>query len=295
MSSLLTTQQGHSASLSNNDFTLLPITLLPRSKLPFTWLESSSPIQSGNIFATNNPELEVNLVGWDEPTVLAARLTSNSSIYVVERVKKGIYALSKLQSGIDEGEILVAAKSSQSSLKRKAIVTSSTTVGHGDWRETARLATPIFDSDPSRKSESEKYDVSVVFGSDRRPAAVDHGSNINGNPPVGFLDGKPQMRATTDANGMNIYAQTPPEEDRHVSQLQAERGNADGEEAPAPDVLLDALRAQYLEALYVSKVGSLRDLRVGHPANPPLDIRCVLCERSLDAMSNCVPEPTPRE
>jgi DNA replication regulator SLD3 len=236
--------QGLGSSLSDDDFTLEPITLLLRSRLPFSWLDTSISVPSGRLFAATNPNLENDLCGWEEPTVLAARLVSNGTLYVLERVKTGIYALCRLSPSIDEGNLLVAAKEGHRSLRRKPLLDQSCDRGEcADWREAARLKEDFLDMEPFGKRR--KFDVSVVF--ETRQSNVLHEMDI-------VNDADAHLLPTTEQSRKESHFQTPPGEGTDIPQpnMEEQTGTADGTQTS--ESLLQSLRAQYLEALYISKV-----------------------------------------
>jgi hypothetical protein len=224
-------KKGHASSLSDNEFNLAPIELLPRSELPFTWLDSTTAVQSGNIFISNNELLEhiFSGAGSEEPLVLAARLASSSALYVVEQIKKRIYALTKLQSHIDEGEVRVAAKRSRlwNSVARPAN-------GAADWREAAKVQDPG-DDNHSAFLKKTKLDVVVSFGH------VSSQANVQSQEPAKPADDH------LFVSELQAYVHAPPEDNIPPP-------FPEGEVAPSAEAILDNLRVQYLEALYISKV-----------------------------------------
>ncbi|KAL1980040.1 hypothetical protein VTN96DRAFT_4708 [Rasamsonia emersonii] len=232
--------KGLASSLSDNGFTLEPITLLLRSRLPFSWLDTSTPIQTGSLFATNNPDLEDDLCGWEEPTVLAARSIPNGTLYIVERVKSGIYALCRLASCVDEGDLLVAAKEGRHSLRRKPLLDleASDKEEGADWREAARVNEGFLDIEPFGKRR--KFDVSVVFETAQ-------------NNVLHEMDTENGIAQTTEQSKKDNHVQTPPEEGVQMPQLNTDEQSGTAEGTQVTENLLDSLRTQYLEALYVSK------------------------------------------
>ncbi|EEA20544.1 hypothetical protein TMatcc_000530 [Talaromyces marneffei ATCC 18224] len=251
------TVKGHASSLSDNEYKLAPIELLPRSALPFSWLDTSTAIQSNNIFASNDAVLEGMFfprndagVTDTEPSVLATRSLSNGAIYAVERVKTGIFAMTKLQSHIEEGEIRVAAKAAAAiNLKRFSIWSSSTDLPRSsnstngwDWREAARLPDDIPRFDPF--ATKGKFDASVVFedcsGNDHDAVAE---SQVYTGDSFMALDGV--------ESGMQEHTRTPPENNVQAPPPEAQ-GDAQ-DTLPTPDVIMENLRTQYLETLYISK------------------------------------------
>lgn len=250
------TVKGHASSLSDNEFRLTPIELLPRSALPFSWLDTSTAIQSNNIFASNDAVLEGMFFPKNgaeepdaEPSVLATRSLSNGAVYVVERVKTGIFAMTKLQSNIEEGEIRVAAKAAAAmNFKRFRLWTSNTDLSRAskstngwDWREAAR----ILDDIPRFVSFSTKgkFDVSVAF--------EDCSSNIEAPVVESQVYTGDSFMALDDVPGMH-ETRIPPDISVEAPQLKTQGDSQDT--SPTPDVVMENLRTQYLEALYISKV-----------------------------------------
>ncbi|CRG85069.1 Stress response protein NST1 [Talaromyces islandicus] len=219
--------KGHASSLSdNNEFNLAPIELLPRSDLPFTWLDSTTAVQSGNIFISNNELLEEIFSGTsgEEPLVLAARLASSGALYVVEQIKKRIYALTKLQPHIDEGEVRVTAKRARfwNSVARPA-------PGAADWREAAKVQDPGDDNHGGFLKKT-KLDVFVSFGN---TSSSNHASAQNQEDQLFVSELQAYVHAPAEDN-----VQLPLPEDEATLSAEA---------------ILDNLRVQYLEALYISK------------------------------------------
>jgi hypothetical protein len=164
--------------------------------------------------------------------VLAARLASSGALYVVEQIKKRIYALTKLQSHIDEGEVRVTAKRARfwNSVARPVKEAA-------DWREAAKVQDPGNDNHGAFLKRT-KLDVCVSFGNT---------SSSN------FVDAQSQEELAKSAEGhlflteLQAYVHAPPEEN-------AQLPLPDGEAALSTEAILDNLRVQYLEALYISKV-----------------------------------------
>lgn len=259
--------------MSENEFKLVPIELLPRSALPFSWLDTSTAMQSSNIFASNDEVLEqMFLTSSDngggelnnELKVLATRLLSNGAIYVVERIKRGIFAMTKLQSNIEEGEIRVAAKAAAALEPKKLGIWNSDVdrsmtkalVNCWDWREAARVSDdiPRFDSFATKG----KFDVSVVFEAcSQQISQVDSHYEPGIDSQISIGDSFMALDDFTNPNTVQGYARTPPEETIPTSMLGLEP-DAQDSTSPTPDIVIENLRMQYLEALYISKVGQFK-------------------------------------
>ncbi|OJD11951.1 hypothetical protein AJ78_07384 [Emergomyces pasteurianus Ep9510] len=284
-----------SSPLPQHRLRLVPIALLPRSRLPLSWLDpssrSSKRIQSGRLFVANIPALELDLhprqgQHRSGPVVLAARLVieeegeeeEEGELYVVERVKRGIYAVCALGSWVLDRDLMVAAKretwNSASSIRDPSEggrvvsdVDANADCEHtGDWLENARVPDPagdIFRVSGTRKS-LEKH-VTLVFGpklckekSVPGPSPEMSGSSIFGQ--AGTYDEQvDRSRAAglqADAQHSSFQAVTGKSSQPGPPPLQIDIPPAESTEAKvtqSPEELFEGLRSQYLEALYISK------------------------------------------
>lgn len=159
---------------------------------------------------------------------------------MVERVKKGVYALMRLR-GVGEGEVVVAAKASAGSAFPFSF--SSGTDRRrgrqevGEWWEVAKIEDPepVVLGKRGRGAADVEVVFAHVFESDARETQdemlrSDEGSEGPVLLGVGEQSGDAAAAAATAAE----------EQDVEVTQ--------------SPQELLDGLREQYLQALYVSKV-----------------------------------------
>lgn len=239
--------------------------------MPFSWLDPSSTlaqIRSGSLFVADIPALE-NRGASAPPVVLAARLSGDAGVYVIERVKAGIYSLSKLGAWVGEGEILVAAKGGLDvDYPGTGTGAGSVAVSEGGaWWEAAKVEDP---SSAGLGPSSAASDVSLVFGADE------------GKP--GLLDPALERRSSSDANLLTPLESSQGKGEAAIS----EDVGGPPDSLQSPQDLLDALREQYLQALYVSKV-SLDAGDIGFVADLPADFCCLLCQRAVGALSCCVP------
>ncbi|GKZ82442.1 hypothetical protein AnigIFM56816_007259 [Aspergillus niger] len=239
--------RSQSASLSEDQdpyHHLTPITTLSRNAIPFSWIDfepREHKVQNAglqgwcNIFVGDIPVLENEHAG---DTVLAVRVVGEAGVWMVERVKRGVYALMRLR-GVGEGEVVVAAKASAGSAfpfsfssgmeqrrGRKDV---------GEWWEVARIEDP--EPVVLGKRGRSVADVEVVFGhvfeethareTQDEMLRSDEGSE--GPVLLGVGEQSGDVTATATA------------------------GEQDVEVTQSPQELLDGLREQYLQALYVSK------------------------------------------
>ncbi|KAJ5832269.1 DNA replication regulator Sld3 [Penicillium riverlandense] len=250
--------RAHAASLSDEPLVLEPITALPRSRLPLIWLDgassSRSDAQPGGLFLADIPTLETDLQAQAEPTVLAVRLTAHGGLYVVERVKRGIYSLSRLARWVHEGDLLVAVKEWHGSTTTGMVAApdSDSPVPDGlDWWKTAQIDEPISDLG-GLSDRAAGLNIAMVFGpSDSDPEhdetsfvdVLEHRSQslapaVKGVVDSGAAFGPLDTQGSGDTDPMDVDGIPEP------SGLEAQQ---------SPEELLNGMRDHYLQALYVSK------------------------------------------
>ncbi|RJE17633.1 hypothetical protein PHISCL_10029 [Aspergillus sclerotialis] len=282
--------RAHSASLSDEPYILDPITILPRSRVPFSWLDTTtslSQIQSGSLFVAYIPSLEGDEYenGNEDrvpANVLVARLRADGDEkYVLERVKRGIYSLCKLGSWVGEGDVVVLGKTALSSGPGDVdAVDVSVGVGAGEseWWEAAR----VDDMDPGRiisAKKRSKLDVSFVFG----PGSVGVGADTQvGDESGGSFDSRRRSMSRVAplerSSSSDVNLLTPLESSQGRGDVSMEDAGASGcktDGQQSPQELLDSLREQYLQALYISKTS------VAYFAKGPLS-RCRTAFQSSD-------------
>ncbi|KAA8652060.1 hypothetical protein EYZ11_009583 [Aspergillus tanneri] len=241
--------QAHAASLSDDPFVLEPIAVVPRSRLPLSWIEpcsTLSQIQHGSLFVADIPVLEAES-SKREPSVLAVRLIGDGGLYVVERVKAGIYALSKLVRGIEDGDIFVVLKGW--SPLETSLRSVPATAG-GDWWEIARIDDPGMESEVSAKRT--RFEVSVVFG----VSSVVEDVCMKGVSPMDSSESRAQSLAPRLPLERSVSSDARVSTSARMQQLNGvlvSEGVGDGLSLQSPQELLDNLREQYLQALYISK------------------------------------------
>ncbi|PWY83121.1 hypothetical protein BO94DRAFT_567044 [Aspergillus sclerotioniger CBS 115572] len=218
--------RAHSATLSDKPFLLSPITVLSRDNIPFAWIDyqdhhsQQQQLLPGWLFEGDIPVLENGV-----DVVLAVRVVGETGVWVVERVKRGVYALLKLR-GVGEGDVVVAAKGGGCVLAERPREKRA-----GEWWEVARIEDPG-DGRVALGKRGRGMDVEVVFGGlveDRVQEVQEMARSSSSESPVLLGVGE---QSAADAAGLD---------DTRVDGLQS------------PQELLDGLREQYLQALYVSK------------------------------------------
>lgn len=227
-----------------------------------------------------------------DPTVLAVRLMSYGGFYLVERVKSGIYALSRLGSWVEEGEIVVAGKgwtastTSSSDEQAAALYQSPTTTGNeavGWWR-AALIKDPAVDGGGIAAGNPSK-DICVIFF-DAKNAIQGNAFSVGtegvpDNMAASVVGSRPQAMERNLNPDMNMPITTAHDtQEQHDSMLGGDTGTVNEfsnqvDDLQTPQELLDGLREQYLQALYISKVGT-RSFRAG-----VMDVAKLVIERHL--------------
>lgn len=233
------------------------------------------------------PALESELSACAEASVLAVRHVADGGLFVVERVKRGIYSLSRLARWVHEGDVLVAVKGWQQGELVDANTESHSTVAIGEdgsnWWEAARIEEPP--SDLGLGDELEGLQVSVVFEDDE---GVDAGTGEASF--VDVLEHRSQSLAPASKSfggAETSFSQV----DSQASFVMDTMGADTAAEAPGLDIkqspaeLLDGMRDHYLQTLYVSKVRTLLCFILGLFIDAfVLDIFGLFCKRPSFAL-----------
>ncbi|KAL2832162.1 DNA replication regulator SLD3-domain-containing protein [Aspergillus cavernicola] len=239
--------RAHAASLSDHPYVLEPIAVIPRTQLPFDWLDvpsALSQIQSGSLFVANIPVLEVD--SHHEPGVLVVRLALDGGLYVIERVKGVIYTLIKLVRGVEEGDVHVVVRAASHRVTGLGPCTPRKQldgVSEGNWWRHAQVEDPA--PDLSVQIPAKRAKIDFVFGvSDDH---LDRDERMQGMSPMDLMD----RSSSCDLRMISV----PPElQDQGEPVVSREIGEGNTHEpTQSPQELLDSLREQYLQALYVSK------------------------------------------
>ncbi|KAJ5950991.1 DNA replication regulator Sld3 [Penicillium vulpinum] len=247
-----------SASLSDEPLILEPIAALPRTRLPLSWLDdtpaSRSDEQPGGLFSADIPTLEIDLRAKAEPTILAVRMVPNGGLYVVERVKRGIYSLSKLARWVHEGNIVVAAKGWHGidAVEGDGVaVDEINAIPDGvDWWQAAQIDEPLSDLEMGEKLAG--LDIAVVFG----PSDSDLGNTETSF--VGVVEHRSHSLAPSKSfdaaeGGSFLLPESQGLGDVTAAMEVDGVGSNVVDVQQSPEELLDGMRDHYLQALYVSK------------------------------------------
>lgn len=215
--------------------------LLPRSHLPLSFLDPiqvSTVVPTARLFSTHIRALEYERPGSpNQALAMVAELEPDGSLYAVERVQCGIYALCRLGGWVSmedlEAAALTAGNFATPRLDKPLDVTEPRS-----WWDCAAISP--FDADEGLQAKRSKANTSGIvqlrMRSSRSRTSPDSSQSWRG----AVLPGPDAMMAARELPTSAI-----------VSCEQECRFQLSIEE------LLDTVRCQYLEALYLSKVNSL--------------------------------------
>ncbi|PYH87246.1 hypothetical protein BO82DRAFT_324717 [Aspergillus uvarum CBS 121591] len=272
-------------SLFKEPLVLAPIALIPRSRIPFAWLEyappsatsasaltasSSSQVQSGCLVVAHIPVLEYYDGGaartGREKMVLAARMAPGGGLVVVERVKRGIFALLRVAEAVGEGELVVTGKEGVRAEVGEGIYDQGLgrdvqdyeeenkgkgSIGGGEWWAAARIEEP--DSlGLQHVGKRAKVEVAVVFAGtvecEVPPLQKDtaHGRGSQAVTPQIAV----ALERSSSVAGVDACAEAGAGAGVDAAQALAQESV---DALRSPQDFLDNLREQYLQALYISK------------------------------------------
>ncbi|OAX80693.1 hypothetical protein ACJ72_04970, partial [Emergomyces africanus] len=265
-------------SLPQDNLKLIPIALLPD---PDYHYHGSIPVRA----------LELDLHPQQgqhrgDPVVLAARLAAKKGeegeeeeLYVVERVKRGIYAVCALGSWVVDGDLMVAAKRGSWNFAppmrdpsggEEVISDVDANVdgeNTGGWLEKARIPDPAGDFfGYSVKRKIIAKHVTLAFGPklyEEKGAPVLSPETSGLSSASGVADTHDEQADRGGAVGSKADVQhgsLPPADDKgsrsDPQSLEIDIPPCESTEAKVPqslEELFESLRSQYLEALYISK------------------------------------------
>ncbi|KAI9782961.1 MAG: hypothetical protein M1839_004436 [Geoglossum umbratile] len=218
--------------------TLKPILILPRSHLPLSYLDlaaSSTAVPTAHLFSAHIGALESEKFGGgngEDSVILITRNEDDESLYAVESVGRGVYALCKLGDWVKEkalvGAALWARKEPQHTIVNQDIGGSDSA-----WWKFARVNPPapsVFEPQGRRAGENDVADVLFSMKQPRPKAllATPH-----------LPDSEPCSRG--DQPAINTMVQSP----ELMGGTAAIRQSA--------QEIFDIVRSQYLETLYISR------------------------------------------
>jgi DNA replication regulator SLD3 len=241
---------------------LRPVALVPRSQLPLSCLDLASlgTLPSSRLFESHVKILELEQRIGTTPVVLIARLDDGKTLFAVERESRGLYVLCKLGSWIDLNQLcatsivsryqpLVGDEEHAPSSNCESQITAEARKYH----KRKRLAIEALQLMVKRPRGG------VLLTSEALPVCESHQSRNPDSYPLAetapsqssllleALYQKEELPAIQSRSGAAIEQASQEPSSCHVKQ-------DDIPELPMADQILDSIRSQYFESLYLSKV-----------------------------------------
>lgn len=210
--------------------------LLSRSHIALSYLDlasSSGSLTPARFYVAHVRILELEQRLGSKPLVVIARLDDGKSVYAIERYDKALYVLCRLGAWVDLDRL-----KDVSLVARHDVAT----------RLSSGLGVPPQDISKSRSRDLITPD-SQKYTRTKRLAIEAIQSKVK-RPAITFPTADPGKEATA------IPAETMPEAVSLTSAEEARRTEINSAQSTSAD-LLATVRAQYFEALYLSRVGLL--------------------------------------
>ncbi|KAH0544099.1 hypothetical protein FGG08_001717 [Glutinoglossum americanum] len=229
----------HPGSIPNTPQILEPILIIPRSHLPLSYLDyaaGSTTIPTARLFSAHIKKLESRILGdgvGKDPVVLIARAETDRSLYAIEWVSKGIYALCGLGGWVRE-EALLGATLCPRDGSLPAIMDHGTAAKDSMWWMIARV-NPLLPS--AVESQSKRADTK---GAPAVLLSMKHGKPIVPFEPPYLQENSGSGSQGDQPKGIAITQSPEPMESPAATGQSAQQ-------------IFDMIRTQYLETLYISK------------------------------------------
>lgn len=219
------------SSAYDRPYTLTPLHLIPRSRLPLSLLDpaaDASALPSTRLFSAHIELLEQDNALEDQygpvPVVLVARLVADQSFCAIERVKAGIYSLCKLKSWVKVRGLEELSQPAETASHARSHVATAKQQGGEWWQQAALDAYPTLDT----TSRPAKYArISMV-----RPASTPG-----------------PAEAPLLANGEPTLIGSP----HHTPDPRIGETMEPAESQASAQTVFENLITQYLDALYLSR------------------------------------------
>ena len=193
------------------------------------------------------------------PVVLIAQLDDNKALYAVEYESKGLYVLFKLGSWVDLGKLCSVAVVSRPFTKSYKHDNPQDVTGRG--ASTNNAFSP---AESDKYSKKKRLAIEEIQSMVKRPStsqSLNIEQTVSTEPLGTALPLEPIQIAQLDP-----VAPIQPLQDAALEQPRAED-------------ILDGIRSQYLDTLYLSKVSGLVQEPFGHSQLTYIGLNSILCER----------------
>jgi DNA replication regulator SLD3 len=225
-------KQPHPSTVFDKPRSLRPIALLPRSELPLSCLDtrsSSSPLPDTRLFETHVKILELEERMGSTPMVLIARLDDGKTHFAVELEARGVYALCKIGSWVNLEKLCGGAVVSRyRSAARKN--ESGQFLALQTQTDIAQI-TP----ESSKYSKKKRLAIEAIQSMVKRPSG-----DLAPISQVSPILPEPTSVLESQTHAPAIIASP----DKYIAH------------PVVTDDILDNIRSQYFEALYLSKVST---------------------------------------
>ncbi|KFY00989.1 hypothetical protein V490_01125 [Pseudogymnoascus sp. VKM F-3557] len=234
------TVKPHPSSVHDRPRSFKPIALLSRSDFPLSCLDRSRPAPSAlpdsRLYEAHVKILELEQRMGSTPVVLIAQLDDNKSLYAVEYESKGLYVLFKLGSWVDLSKLCSVAVVSRPYTKSHRHDNPQDVPGRG---AAANNAFSPVESDKYTKKK--RLAIESIQSMVKRPS-TSQSLNIEQTPSAEPLSTELPPKPIQTAQ-LDPVASVQPLQQTTVEQPRAEE-------------ILDGVRSQYLDTLYLSKVST---------------------------------------
>ncbi|KFY96966.1 hypothetical protein V500_02259 [Pseudogymnoascus sp. VKM F-4518 (FW-2643)] len=234
------TVKPHPSSVHDRPRSFKPIALLSRSDFPLSCLDRSRPALSAlpdsRLYESHVKILELEQRMGSTPVVLIAQLDDNKALYAVEYESKGLYVLFKLGSWVDLGKLCSVAVVSRPYTKPYKHDNPQDVTGRG---ASANNAFSPAESD--KYSKKKRLAIEAIQSMVKRPS-TSQSLNIEQTASTEPLSTTLPLEPVQDAQPDPV-APIQPLQDAALEQPRAED-------------ILDGVRSQYLDTLYLSKVST---------------------------------------
>ncbi|OBT46015.1 hypothetical protein VE00_03754 [Pseudogymnoascus sp. WSF 3629] len=234
------TVKPHPSSVHDRPRSFKPIALLSRSDFPLSSLDRSRPTPSAlpdsRLYESHVKILELEQRMGSTPVVLIAQLDDNKALYAVEYESKGLYVLFKLGSWVDLGKLCSVAVVSTPFTKSHKHDNPQGVAGRG-----APASNALSPTESDKYSKKKRLAIEAIQSMVKRPStsqSLNIEQTTSTESPSTALPLEPIQIAQPDP-----VASVQPSQDAAL-------------EEPRAEELLDGVRSQYLDTLYLSKVST---------------------------------------
>ncbi|KFY17185.1 hypothetical protein V492_00830 [Pseudogymnoascus sp. VKM F-4246] len=234
------TVKPHPSSVHDRPRSFKPIALLSRSDFPLSCLDRSRPAPSAlpdsRLYESHVKILELEQRMGSTPVVLIAQFDDNKALYAVEYESKGLYVLFKLGSWVDLGKLCSVAVVSRPYTKSHKHDSLQNVAGRG-----APITNGLSPAESDKYNKKKRLAIEEIQSMVKRPS-TSQSMNIEQAPSMEPLSAALPSELVPEAQPDPVAPEEPLQE-AAVEQPQAED-------------ILDGIRSQYLDTLYLSKVST---------------------------------------